>query len=830
MSQDTEPNQPLHQQAIGDTSASGEEHPTTDLDLQIDQRLIIYNYYNPSQTQSASSPSREEPDRLPCPYRGLFHFGPKDAQFFFGRQHFIDQLYEATQTRNFIPILGTSGSGKSSVVLAGLVPKLQQEGGWQFTYFRPGAMGNKDQHKSADPWFALAQALVPLYTPNWNQTQQIKQSHQLADWLRSGEVLLPDVMGQISDCYPQSRLLLIADQFEELYTLCEDEATRRQFLDLLIDTICDRESDSPLVLVLTMGIDFLAHALSYPRFAQVLHSDMKLAAMSERQLREVIEKPAQQLGVEFEPDLVASILDDIEEPGNLSLLEEALTQLWKQRQGKQINFVAYQKMGGVKGALTRHADGVLSQWTLEEKQQVRSILMRLVNPGEETRGETRRPVIQRELSGYHRKFVTTLAAEGLVVTYKDGRGEETVEIVHEALIRYWGQFRTWVNENRERMGMAGQLERAAKEWDKRGRSEDDLLQGRRLREGKKFAAEYGDDYPLSERVTEWIQASVRQRWRNRFKLGWLVVIPMAMIWAIAEPRIRASRIEQAYNILESGSWAEKPKAARYLASGCRWPDRLVNLMPLLFGNCESLREANLSGANLSGINLRDANLSQANLSGANLSGSNLIDSTLSGANLSGSNLSQVDLTQATLSGATLSGADLSAATLVDSTLSGADLSGAYLSQANLSQANLIEANLIDTNLINTNLNGANLSGANLIEVNLWGANLSRANLSRTNLSQATLWQASLSGATLWGADLSETDFSGADLGGADFRDAYLRGADFRAEEKWGQVKHLTPEQVKLACGWQDVQFDPEFLQALNESGDPQEPPDCSRWE
>ncbi|MDJ1173330.1 pentapeptide repeat-containing protein [Roseofilum capinflatum] len=820
MSQDTEPNQPLHQQAMGDTSTSGEEHRTTDRHLQIDQHQFIYNYYYPSQTQSASSESREEPDRLPCPYRGLFHFGPKDAQFFFGREHFIDQLYEATQTRNFIPILGTSGSGKSSVVLAGLVPKLKQEGGWQFTYFRPGAIRNKDRQKSSDPWFALAQALVPLYTPNWNQTQQIKQSHQLADLLRSGEVLLSDVMGQISHHYPQSRLLLIADQFEELYTVCEDEATPGQFLDLLIDTLCDGGSDLPLVLVLTMGIDVLGDALSYPRFAQVLHSDMKLGAMSQSQLREVIEKPAQQLGVEFEPDLVARILDDIEEPGNLSLLEFALTQLWKQRQGKQINLVAYQKMGGVKGALTRHADGVLNHWTLEEQQQVRSILMRLVNPGEETRGNTGRPVMQRELSGYHRKFVTTLAAEGLVVTYKDGRGEETVEVVHETLIRYWGQFRTWVNENREMMSMAGQLERAAKEWDNRGRSQDGLLQGRRLQEGKKFEAEYGDDYPLSARVTEWIQASVRQRWRNRFKLGWLVVIPMAIIWAIAEPRIRASRIEQAYNILESGSWAEKPKVARYLTSGCRWPDRFVDFMPLVFGNCESLREANLSGANLSEVNLRDANLSGANLSGANLSGATLINSTLSGVNLSGTNLSQVDLSQADLSGATLSGA----------TLTQADLSGATLSQANLSEANLIEVNLIDTNLIDTNLHRANLSGANLIEVNLWGANLSRANLNRANLSQATLWQANLSGASLWGADLSETDFSGADLGGADLSDAYLGGADFRAEEKWGQVKHLTPEQVKLACSWQDVQFDPEFLQALNESGDPQESPDCSRWE
>ena len=529
MGQDAEPNQ----QAIGNTTASGAENRTAvatgGRDVRIDQRYIIYNYYDRSQTQSTTAESSAEPDTLPCPYRGLFHFRPEDAQFFFGREGFVEQLYNATQTQSFIPILGASGSGKSSVVFAGLVPKLQQQGNWQFSYFRPGAIRRNHKQEIPDPFFALARALVPLYAPDKDETEQLQQSNRLADALRDKSILLSDVIEQIaalsavphyspkdppksplkrgtstpletetstaplskggwgdrnvpnssencSKCNaPQSRLLLIADQFEELYTVCQDETTRRQFLDILIDNIYSRGSDSPLVLVLTMRVDFLGNALSYYSFAEVLHSDIKLGAMSKRQLTAVIEQPAQLLGVKYEQDLVSRILDDVnEEPGNLPLLEFALTQLWEQRQGTQINHVAYEQIGRVKGALTRHADGVLQKWTVEEQKQARSILIRLVNLGEGT-GDTRRQVTRGELSECDWTFVATLATERLVVTNQKDEGEETVEVIHEALMRHWGQLRIWVDENREAIRAGRQLEEAAKEWEHRGKNPDYLL-------------------------------------------------------------------------------------------------------------------------------------------------------------------------------------------------------------------------------------------------------------------------------------------------------------------------------------------------------------------
>lgn len=182
----------------------------------------IINYYYREEARLVPSDSTDAANEyLLCPYRGLFHFGPNDADVFFGREIFIEELYSATKTNNFIPVLGASGSGKSSVVLAGLVPKLQKTGHWQFTHFRPGS----------DPFHALALALVPLYTPKLDQTDQIAQARKMAGYLQDGSVILLDVFATIQQNHPNHRVLLIADQFEEIYTLCNDQEIRRKFLD-----------------------------------------------------------------------------------------------------------------------------------------------------------------------------------------------------------------------------------------------------------------------------------------------------------------------------------------------------------------------------------------------------------------------------------------------------------------------------------------------------------------------------------------------------------------------------------------------------------------------
>jgi len=247
--------------------------------------ITITNYYYGEEARLVTSDSTDsDREYLPCPYRGLFHFGPNDANVFFGREIFINELYSATKKRNFIPVLGASGSGKSSVVLAGLVPKLEQEGHWQFTHFRPGS----------DPFHALALALVSLYTSNLDETAQIAEARKLAGYLQNGLVTLSDVFGKIRQNHPNHRLLLIADQFEEIYTLCNDEKIRRKFLDSLLASLENSVplSSSATVWVSTMRADFLGNALSYRPFADVLqNTDIKLGPMNREELTEVIEKP-----------------------------------------------------------------------------------------------------------------------------------------------------------------------------------------------------------------------------------------------------------------------------------------------------------------------------------------------------------------------------------------------------------------------------------------------------------------------------------------------------------------------------------------------------------
>jgi hypothetical protein len=393
-------------------------------------------------------------------------------------ESFVAELVRATQTRNFIPLLGASGNGKSSVILAGLVPKLQQSGHWQFTHFRPGA----------DPFHALALALVPLYVNNLDETERIRQARNLAGYFRTGEVLLADVFAQIQQNFPTDRVLLIADQFEELYTLCTDETTRRNFLDRLLAGIAapaDRIPFAP-VLVATMRADFLGNALSYRPFADVLqNADLKLGPMNRAELTEVIEKPAQKLGVVFEAGLVERILGDVKAKREiLPLLEFALTELWQRRSGKQLTHAAYEAIGEVKGALGRHADQEYARFKDEaDRERVQRIFIQLVRPGEGAE-DTRRIAIKAELGEQNWSLVKQLADARLVVTSRNGTSQETVEVVHEALIRNWGELRGWMDTDRVFRAWQERLRGSMRQWQETQQDEGSLLRGAALAEAE----------------------------------------------------------------------------------------------------------------------------------------------------------------------------------------------------------------------------------------------------------------------------------------------------------------------------------------------------------
>ncbi len=222
----------------------------------------------------------------------MFHFGPNDSEVFFGRNIFIEELYQATKTRNFIPILGASGSGKSSVVFAGLIPKLQKQGNWLFTHCRPS--------EGDDPFHALALALIPLFMPSLIGDDKVKETVKVAESLRNGIYPLSYILTEIIHNYYNQRILLIVDQFEELYTTPHDIANHHKFLDRLIAPF-KNGSQREIVLVITMRADFLGNALSHRLFADLLNNyDTKISSMNRQELTEVIEKPAYNLGVTFE--------------------------------------------------------------------------------------------------------------------------------------------------------------------------------------------------------------------------------------------------------------------------------------------------------------------------------------------------------------------------------------------------------------------------------------------------------------------------------------------------------------------------------------------------
>jgi tetratricopeptide (TPR) repeat protein len=417
-----------------------------------------------------------------CPYRGLLVFEARHRRFFFGRDAErretlgdMQALIDGDRPR-FLVVVGASGTGKSSMVLAGVVPDIAQlkarsEGPWQVLRMVPGA--------------------APLAT-------------------------LRDLLGRRTD----SPLLLVVDQLEELFTHTTDPAARAAFVRELWSL---SGADTGLHVIVTLRVDFLGHCgellvddtgLSLDRVAYDEAHRVFVARMAPEQIRTAIERPAACVGLAFGAGLLERILADVgAEPGALPLLQYALGRLWEQRRGHILAAEVYEAIGGLVGALEKDADDLIKSLDGEQRKHARRLLTQLVDTRDDETVDTRRRVetsgLQRTDAGRRATFdaVLTRLVDARLVVQSGERGTQTLEIAHEALIRRWGILRDWIREDRV---LLLELEKL-RAWARDFAENKTLLIGTRLDRAGEFVRQYPDD--IDEPVRQLVQASEDERQR-----------------------------------------------------------------------------------------------------------------------------------------------------------------------------------------------------------------------------------------------------------------------------------------------------------------------------
>ena len=624
-----------------------------------------------------------------CPYKGLSYFDctEADANLFYGRTALTDELLEKVRSGNFLAVLGASGSGKSSVVRAGLLYQLQlgrrlsDSDTWQLKIFRPGI----------NPLQNLALAFLESELSDIDRASQLAKAEEL---ITRGAVGL----GQLITAAQTQRVMLVVDQFEEAFTQCQDITKRQQFFECVLGAL--QRDDNKLCLIITMRADFLGKCLEqeYGGLAKKIQEYLvTVTPMNREELETAIIKPAQQVNLAVEPELVSQMIADVENsPGSLPLLQYTLTELWQQRTEERLTLTTYSKLGGVRGTLQTRATEVYESLSLEEQQATKRIFLELTQLGEGTE-DTRRQVVQRDLvtSQYPEvvinRIIQRLADEKLVVTSTLSNQIAVVDVAHEALIRHWLLLRKWIEESRDILRQKRKIEAAAIEWRDRGKVKDYLFQGKRLTDAKVFQKEQAESLRLSNQAEEFIQASSRQKRNNSLQfIGFSLILPLIFLIYVTPGVIKQIEINLLWQTLDT-------------AKGKEYSQARIQALEKLVQAGESLANKDFSNANLSGVNLENANLSGVNLENANLKNANLSGATLWSVNLIGANLSNANLSKADLGTGSLS---------FDRFLG---------RSSDLSNSNLSNANLEDANLANVNFSGANLKGADLWRANLSGA-------------------------------------------------------------------------------------------------------------
>ncbi len=488
------------------------------LDIEDEPGIVAQLLALAAHVQNEDAPEPGSP-----PFKGLPFFDEGDADIFFGREALTEKLAArlislpspstqvmekgegmGSEVIRFLAVVGASGSGKSSLVRAGLIPALRQcqlSAAWPIHVLTP----------TAHPLAALAAVLVPQAGPAAAFEAELARD---ASALHRAIVLKAQQTGA-------SRVVLVVDQFEELFSLCRNDAERVAFVDGLTAATCAPGRAVTTLVILVLRADFYSHCARFPWLREALaQQQVFIGPMTPEELRRAIEEPARRHGWDFEPGLVDLLLRDIgadgphpPEPGALPLLSHALLETWRRRRGRTLTLSGYTAAGGVRGAIAETAEAVL-QDQLDERQRriARRIFLCLVEPAEEAyAADTRRRASFAELipaseDGPAVRAVLEILADARLITME----RDAVEIAHEALVREWPALRSWLDEDREALRLRRSLTVAAQEWEKLNRDPGALYRGTRLAQVLDWVQWSGRAQDLSAVEHEFLQVSRTQ--------------------------------------------------------------------------------------------------------------------------------------------------------------------------------------------------------------------------------------------------------------------------------------------------------------------------------
>jgi WD40 repeat protein/serine/threonine protein kinase len=440
------------------------------------------------------------------PYKGLRAFQESDAGDFFGRETLtkllLTRLDDDHELYRFLAVVGPSGSGKSSVVKAGVIPALRRgeihnSENWFIVEMVPGI----------SPFKELAQALASIATTALPDIMEFVKEPKNGGLNAILKKVLP---------LRNSELLLMIDQFEEVFTQCE-EYERNLFLEAIQEAVTAQ--DSRLRVIVTLRADFYDRPLMVQNFSQLMQQRTEVVIpLTVDELERAITGPARQVKVFFQQGLAATIVSEVnEQPGVLPMLQYALTELFERRDGSLLTTKAYQEIGGVLGALARRAEDLYKQLDAEKQEITRQLFLRLVTLGEGTE-DTRRRALQSELFAaapdprMMQQVIDLFGSYRLLTYDRDPiTRTPTVEVAHEALIREWQRLREWLDSSRSDIRLQRMLASAAKDWEEANHEPSFLLRGGRLVQFEDWIGT--STIAISQKERDFLDASIAERKR-----------------------------------------------------------------------------------------------------------------------------------------------------------------------------------------------------------------------------------------------------------------------------------------------------------------------------